>query len=269
MNIDADPKLRAGILYVATKQERYIEEAFISADSVKQRYPDLHVTLFTDQVDHQLCGAGRFDIVLAAPSTKGIESEWSDGQLRRLLCLRNTPYQYTLHLDTDTQVVTNELMSLFDMLDGIDVAMVETAIDDSACRVLYGRPMFNAGLVLYRRNQLTWDWLAEWASLSERNFRWASKRPLPRFSMLRHITDEETRRTLLGMDQISLVEILSPEVNKFGLKLKTLDSSWNYRGSRLAEKNQEAPRILHLPRQKSVTHASELEAAIQRALVRK
>jgi hypothetical protein len=269
MNIDADPKLRAGILYAATKKERYIEEAFLSADSVKQRYPDLSITLFTDHVDHKLCNTDRFDIVLAAPSTNGIEAEWSDGQLRRLLCLRNTPYQYTLHLDTDTQIVTNELMSLFDVLDSVDVAMVETAIDISSSRILFGRPMFSAGFVLYRRNQLTWDWLAEWASLSERNFRWASKRPLPRFSMLRHIPDEETRRNLLGMDQISLVEILSPEVNKFGLKLKILDFSWNYTGSRLAENNHGSPRILHLPRQKAVTHASELEAAMQRALVRK
>lgn len=269
MNMEATPKARAGIVYVATKQDRYIEEAFISADSAKQRYPDLPITFFTDRLDHQLCGTGLFDDVIPAPNVNGISSDWSDGQLRRLLCLRNTPYQYTLHLDTDTQIVTDELMSLFNLLDTIDVGMAETAIDDSGCRVLYGRPMFNAGLVLYRRNQLTWEWLAEWASLSERNFRWAGKKPLPRFSLLRHIADEETRRTLLGMDQISLVEILSPEVNKFGLKLKVLDASWNYRGSRLAERNLESPKILHLPRQKAMNHALDLEAAMQRLLAKK
>ncbi len=39
------------------------------------------------------------------------------------------------------------------------------------------------------------------------------------------------RRTLLYMDQTSMVQLLSPEVNKFDLKLEILHECWNFRGA--------------------------------------
>jgi len=259
-----------GVVYVATQVDNYVEDAFLSADSIKERYPDLSITLFTDRLSHPLCATDRFDHVECAAEVPDFHlgtvvdhaPRWSEGQLSRLLSLRRTPYRQTLHLDTDTKLVTDELMSLFDLLDDIDVGMTECSMDDSYSRLEYGRPMFNAGLILYRRNDLTWDWLQEWAELSERNFRWASANPLPRLASLRHLSDEGIRRKLMCMDQISLVEILSPETNKFNLKLKILDGSWLYRGSQLQEQKA-TPRILHIRRSDL-----ELENAIHRALAR-
>jgi hypothetical protein len=269
-------KPSAGVVYVATNEDRYVEEAFLSADSIKERYPDLSITLFTNRLAHPLCRTDRFDIVEPAAdvpdfglgSVAGGAQKWSEGQLSRLVCLRRTPYQHTLHLDTDTQIVTDELMFIFDLLNDVDVAMVETAIDDSYSRIEYGRPMFNAGMILYRRNDLTWAWLREWAALSERNFRWAGVDPLPRLTGLRHLKDEKVCRKLMCMDQISLVEILSPENNRFDLKVKVLDYSWNYRGSNLPEKNLEYPKILHLPRERVTDYAAKLEAAVYKTLTR-
>jgi len=265
-----------GVLYVAAEEDKYVEEAFLSADSIKERFPDLSICLFTDRPSHPLCSTDRFDRVERTSDVsdfhlgrlRGSGPRWSEGLLGRLLCLRRTPYDYTLHIDTDTQVVTDELGALFTVLDDIDVAMVETSIDDSYSRFEFGRPMFNGGLVLYRRNELTWVWLREWAALSERNLRWAGLTPLPRLGMLSHLSDDQVRRDLMRNDQLSLAEILSPEVNKFGLKLRVLDYSWNYRGSRLPERNLTPPRILHLPRERVTDYASRLEGAIHWALVR-
>ena len=39
---------KAGIVYVATRREHYLAEAFLSAHSVKDFAPDLPITLFTD-----------------------------------------------------------------------------------------------------------------------------------------------------------------------------------------------------------------------------
>lgn len=135
-----------GIVYVATNHDRYIKEAFLSADSIKQRNPDLPVTLFTDLPDHALCKTDRFDGVMPIVGVQGIGSRWAGGQLNRLRCLTRTPYVRTLHLDTDTRVLTEELPSLFTLLD--EHAHLCAQVDD-ACRPAGTRLRDQAG----RRSQ--------------------------------------------------------------------------------------------------------------------
>lgn len=256
-----------GILYVATKGNRYIEEALISADSVKQRFPHMPITIFTDRPHHPVCALGRFDQIVPIESETGYNSNWIEAQMDRLLCLLRTPYSYTLHIDCDTRVVTNELPVLFDYLQEFDVGMVETSWDDSYSRYHYARPMFNGGLVLYRRNDLTWTWLKEWISLAEKYFRMAGQHPLPELPELAHVSNEDIRRNLLSMDQISLCQILSPDVNRYNLRLKNLSYSWNHRGSALPARNREAVRIIHygrLPNHNLEGHAANLQEVVQR-----
>lgn len=109
-------------------------KVFLSAESVKRRFPDLSVTLFTDGPDHVLCATGCFNNVEHVESTPGISSVSAAGKLNRLRCLVRTPYARTLHLDTDTRVLTEELPWLFGRLDDVNVALVEKAIDDSYSR---------------------------------------------------------------------------------------------------------------------------------------
>jgi hypothetical protein len=59
----------------------------------------------------------------------------------------------------------------------------------------------------------------------------ANMNPLPEMECVSHVKDQEMRRTLLYMDQTSMVQLLSPEVNKFDLKLEILHECWNFRGS--------------------------------------
>jgi hypothetical protein len=250
-----------GILYVAAKQDRYVEEALLSADSVKRRHPDLSITLFTTLPSHPLCGLGCFDRIEAIDGAGGFNSRWAEGQLDRLRCLVRSPYELTLHLDADTRVVTDNLAPLFDLLDDHDVAMAETALDDSYSRQHFGRRMFNGGLVLSRRNAKTAEWLAAWTALAERNFAQASTAPLPQPTSVDHVASEQVRRNLLFNDQVALVEILSPEINRFDLAFAALDYSWNHRGSRLPENNRYPVRISHAPALRQLTHADLLATA--------
>ncbi|HEY1719899.1 MAG TPA: putative 2OG-Fe(II) oxygenase [Magnetospirillaceae bacterium] len=234
-----------GIVYVATKLDRYVEEAFLSAESAKQRYPDLSITLFTDRTENALCAMGCFDRVETIEGVTGFQSGWAEGQLNRLKALSRTPYDRTLHLDTDTRIFSKSLLGLFDLLDKLDVAMVEDPPDNSYARRKSGRAMFNAGFVLYRKTDQVWAWLADWAARTEQNFHSATEATLPEVACLAHIPEEEVRRALLRMDQTSLMEILSPDRNAFGLKLRILDPAWNYRGSRLDAYRRKTVEILH------------------------
>jgi hypothetical protein len=242
-------------------KDRYVEEAFLSAESVKQRSPGLSVTIFTDRPDHILCSTSCFDIVEQIESGPQFWSVSATGKFNRLRCLSRTHYARTLHLDTDTRVLTEELPWLFRRLDEVDLALVEKAPDDSYSRRQLERRLFSAGFILYRRNETVMAWLEAWAALSERNFRFAGMMPIPQLETLRHITDDDIRRRLLCMDQVSLVELLSPDTNRFGLSVECLDNSWNYAGSRLPANNRLPIKVLHVAALKELTKADLLSVA--------
>src|SRR5262249_54240947 len=112
-----------------------------------------------------------------------------------------------------------------------------------------------------RRNAKTAEWLAAWTALAERNFIQASTAPLPQPTIVDHVAAEPVRRKLLFMDQIALVEILSPEVNRFDLAVATLDYSSYHRGSLLPATNRLPVRISRAPALRQLTHGDLLATA--------
>jgi len=253
----------AGIVYVATKDERYVAEAFLSASSVKDLVPDMPVTLFTNLEDSVFAQDDCFDTVIPIGTIERYSSQWSEGQLDRILCLPNSPYRYTLHLDTDTRVRSAEIRDVFAFLDDHDIAMVECAPDASVSRHHYGRAMFNVGFILYRRNEKVMALLKAWGELTAEYFGLANLDVVPKVDCLAHIADPELRRKLLFMDQTSMVQLLSPEVNKFGLDLRILDESWNFRGATGDRKLKQPLKVDHQPALRNVLGRDIVNSAIR------
>lgn len=104
-----------GIIYYATGED-YIDEAICSARSVKN-YNDIHITIFTDR--HNLQSECFDQIETIEPG----EYPFYD----RIKYFKQTPYDRTLHLDTDT-IITGNILPIFDMLDRFDVV---AAINES------------------------------------------------------------------------------------------------------------------------------------------
>jgi hypothetical protein len=254
-----------GIIYVATRHDLFLEEAFLSAESVRQCCKGISITLFTDRPNHRLCGLGTFDRVERVNGVRDGAVTWALGVLDRLKQLSRTPYRHTLYLDTDTRVLTSDLPELFDQVAAADVAMAKTSLDDSLSRQHFGRPLFNTGVLLYRLNPKTRAWLDQWIVVSEHNLRLARQVPLPPTPGLDHVRDPRLRRKLLGNDQISLARMLTPTMNRTTLTVKMLDYSWNHRGSALPECNQVPIRIRHWPRESHEIHIRELKSAIHSA----
>lgn len=236
----------AGILYVASMRESYLEEAARSAESVRRHCPALPIALFTDRPDHPLCGGGLFDQVDLVVPAGGRFMAWAEGQLNRARSLPRTPFTRTLHLDTDTRLLSSGIDTLFARLDRCELGMVEATVDDSYSRDELGRRMFNTGVILYRRTERVWQWLAEWTAISERNFRLALRKRLPPMPFLAHLPSDEVRRALLCNDQVSLTEFVSPEINRPGLALEILEPIWNFRGLDLRDADGNAVVVQHL-----------------------
>jgi hypothetical protein len=238
---------QAGIVYVATRKENYVAEAFLSAHSAKDLMPNLPITLFTDMVDSVFCKGHCFDKVVPIATQTNYRSRWADGQLDRIKCLIQSPYERTLHIDTDTRIQTAEIKAFFKKLDSIDIAMAECQMDASVSASHYGHPMFNVGVILYKKSDNVIRLFDEWRALTTVHFDLANLDVVPPVDCLPHIDDQELRRELLFMDQLSMVQLLSPEVNKLELRLEILPEAWNYRGSGKDRVFKQAIKINHHP----------------------
>ena len=100
-----------GVLYVASGR-RFIEEACASAESLKRHMPNIPVLLHThDPVDHPA-----IDSVV----TDRVSLDTKEAKAHKIECMAASPFERTLFLDTDTQVL-DRVDELFALLDAFDL----------------------------------------------------------------------------------------------------------------------------------------------------
>ena len=265
--LNGSPRPRGnGVLYAATCSPLYVELAFLSAVSMRERHPHLPILLFTEQIGHPLCHLGVFNAVLPITPEPKVLSTWSRGQLARIYALLLSPFERTLHLDADTRVV-GDIMPAFVALDRADLAMVECVPERSISRRYYGGPMYSAGFASYRLAPAVKRLFMQWAANSRANFIMMGTegaKDLPTYKNLAGL-DEKLRDQFLGYDQTSLVELFAPEgeANVYGVRGVTLPYSFNCTFSDRPELHGELPRIVTHESMKSTT-LSDLLAVAQR-----
>lgn len=236
-----------GMVYVATRRPHYLAEACLSAHSAKDFIPGLPITLCTDLPDIAFARSPCFSEVRPLATKRRYRSLWAEGQLDRIRALRESPYEYTLHLDTDTRVLSPEFPALFEKLRDIDIGMAVCQPDVSRCAQVTGLPMFNVGFILFRKSPAVLALLEAWEDLTRRNFELGNEDVPPKTDVTAHIDDVETRREILFMDQTSFVQLLSPDVNRFGVKLEVMDEAWNFRSTGRGRTFDRPVKISHHP----------------------
>ncbi len=236
-----------GMVYVATRRPHYLAEACLSAHSARAFIPDLPITLCTDLPDVPFARSPCFSNVVPLETRRRYRSLWAEGQLDRIRALRNSPYDHTLHLDTDTRVLSPEFPELFRKLDHIDIGMAVCQPDVSKCAQIMGLPMFNVGFILFRKSRAVLALLEAWENLTRENFERANEDIPPKTPVTAHIDDPEVRREVLFMDQTSFVELLSPEANRFGVQLEIMDEAWNFRSTGRGRTFDRPVKISHHP----------------------
>jgi hypothetical protein len=160
-------------------------------------------------------------------------------------------------------VLTPEFQGLFARLDKIDIGMAICQPDVSKCARFTGLPMFNVGFILFRKSPKVLALLRAWQELTRANFERGNLDDVPQIEGVRHIDDPELRRELLFMDQTSFVQLLSPEVNPFGLEREIVDESWNFRGAGPNRSFDGPVRISHDPRLRTRLGEDIMERARQ------
>ncbi len=240
-----------GVLYVATRKEKYLVEARASALSLKRHCPHLPVCVFTDLRESKLLDDQCFDTVLPIEVDTDCGTEWGRGLRTQLLSLPQSPYQRTFFLDADTRFTSNAVGEIFDILDVYEIALAEDPPDLSIGVKHYGHRMFNSGVILYRKTPNVLQMFEHWKQLFLAQLEAHAQDPMPTIDYMSSIQDQTTRRKMLLHDQLALAQLLSPDRNVHDLKLKVLDEAWNFCGTFAGKKLDRTIHVDHGPHLKA------------------
>ena len=161
--------MQNGVLYTAIG-ENYIQQAKLSAKSIKRFTREIEIACFTDQP--QVAECEYFDQII--PVEK-IERPRKLYMLDRLMNLSKTPYINTLALDTDTYVL-EDISELFYILNQFDLAMCHghnriarykkaMEANQISADIPYAFSPLQGGLILFKRNQGVNQYLEELVEL--------------------------------------------------------------------------------------------------------
>lgn len=153
MSVDTEQ----GIVYIATG-EQFVEEARLSAESVKSVMSDVSITLFTDEKT----GATEFDQIIEIDDPR---HDFGD----QVYYLNETPYERTIFLDSDIYLDAS-IEGLFTVLNEFDIAAAHNQINYSSERTELEAveaipdcfPEYNSGVVAFKSGPVIDDFFEIW-----------------------------------------------------------------------------------------------------------
>ena len=128
-----------GIMYCATGK-KFLEEAKISAKSVREHNRNINISLFLDDKNGLETEKSLFTSIHVI---KKPQYSFAD----KIFAIRNSPYQHTIYLDTDTFIV-DDISELFTILEKNDLALARLAPQFW----VFNKTLYNAGIIIYRLN---------------------------------------------------------------------------------------------------------------------
>ena len=150
-----------GFLIVATNDIKYLKSAIFLADSIKDFYPESHITLFTEA-----------DWVRDVPYELFDAVHYNDFYHHRtkLYALSQTPYDLTCYLDADMFVEHEDICSVFGLMeDDKDIMMTNIRpYNGKITKFEGGELTHHCGMFFYRKNAKTINFMKEWWDLYQK-----------------------------------------------------------------------------------------------------
>ena len=148
-----------GFLYVASVYKRFLSGAKYSALSLRDNYPEAHITLFTikEWVTDDLYDI--FDTV--------VFEDVPNHKRTKLWALSRTPYKNTVYLDSDTEVQHKDIKLLFDNYkNNADIMLTKIRGYGTKISEFPGGSLTDhCGMFMYKKNKKTMAFMKEWYDL--------------------------------------------------------------------------------------------------------
>ena len=182
------PGVSYGCVYIATGP-KYLFEASLSMDSLREHMPNVPVCCFTDDP----AAAARI-----FPHVERIENP-SRNFLEKIPPLSRTPYERTIFLDTDI-IITADISDLFDLLEKYDIAAAPDpfGVEADGCPACFQH--LNTGLIAYRRNPAVLDFFERWFAEYRRDLAERTDQPHDQLSFQRLLYQSDLRLYVLPVE---------------------------------------------------------------------
>ncbi len=226
----------------------YFAQAVLAAASIKAQHPNLPIAIVSDQPGHPLLQPGWFDhkLPMDLSGAPALPHGFAAPLLGRVSALALSPFQKTLSFDVDARLRAPRLDALFALLDQVEIAMAPCFPDTSRERQMFGRPIYNNGIILYRKTERMLTFLRRFEDTFRRHLA-AATAAMPDVAAVAHIPGGADRQRLLCSDQIALAQFFSPERNDTGAIFAVLGDHWNWRGGDATRRPAEPIVIDHHP----------------------
>ena len=157
-----------GFIYVASVHKQFLQGAIYSAISLKDNYPEAHITLYTikEWITDDLYDVFDNIVYVGVPNHKRT----------KLWALSRTPYDNTVYLDADTEIQHEDISLIFDQYKN-DADIMITKIRGYGTKISEfpgGSLTDHCGMFLYKKNNKTIRFMKEWYDLylKQDTFEW-------------------------------------------------------------------------------------------------
>jgi len=183
-----------GFLYVASQSAAFYKSAVNSAISLRDNYPEANITLFTHADFVQESDRKFFD---------KIETGIPIHKRAKMYGMARTPYEKTFYLDADTEIRSENIKKVFDILGNNDIMFTRIISKVSKDRLIDSNNNleYHGGVVLYNSKKLTLQLMQDWYEtyLIQDRTPW-SQSPFARFNPKMRPWDQFTIWYLLNVD---------------------------------------------------------------------
>jgi len=204
--------IRNGFLLVASVTKEYVQSANYSAGSIKDNYPDAHVTLFVPTRLRHLVDDSVFDII--------VSDDVPDHTRTKLYALSRTPYtNLTVYVDADMECMHEDVQNIWDeMPDDVDVLITKIRpYNGKIAKWPTGEMIYHGGFFMYKSTPHVLEFMEKWwiDYVKQRAEPW----PYP---------EHEIPLSLRPWDQFTFWKLMNLDKMPISVGVFNDDARWNF-----------------------------------------
>lgn len=203
--------LQNGFLIVASCFPEYVQAAEIAGASIKDYYPDAHVTLFVPKHLYHKGLEDIFDLI--------VTDDVPNHTRTKLWALSRTPYKnLTAYVDADMECVHEDVTLIWDQIpEDTDILITKIRpYNGKIAKWANGEMIYHGGFFLYRNNKHTMElmerWWLDYEKQRDEPWPWGDTHPI----------------SLRPWDQFTLWKMINLDKMSVNIGIFEDDARWNF-----------------------------------------